>query len=204
MSQETLEMINQMDRKDLGIQLAIQCAPFLSGIKLSNLLIIEKKRKSELQAILRETDIECLELLIKCDKVFCMLYRKCEFYDFLESKIVKNFLNEMGYAAESFEDTFTLLRKRYASFMKGQCDFPHELGLLLGYPIEDVTGFIENQGKNYLYSGYWKVYDNLPVKKNLFRRFRHVEETMIQLLSMGVRITDIIDIYQKENTKGVA
>ncbi len=32
--------------------------------------------------------------------------------------------------------------------------FPHEMGLLLGYPVEDVVGFMENNGKNYLYSGY--------------------------------------------------
>lgn len=25
--------------------------------------------------------------------------------------------------------------------------FPHEMGVLLGYPTEDVLGFIENQGK---------------------------------------------------------
>ena len=32
--------------------------------------------------------------------------------------------------------------------------FPHEIGLLLGYPVEDVLGFIRYQGKNYLYTGY--------------------------------------------------
>ena len=32
--------------------------------------------------------------------------------------------------------------------------FPHEIGLLLGYPVEDVLGFIRHQGKNYLYTGY--------------------------------------------------
>ena len=33
-------------------------------------------------------------------------------------------------------------------------DFPHEIGIFLGYPLEDVVGFIENQGKNYTCSGY--------------------------------------------------
>lgn len=42
-----------------------------------------------------------------------------------------------------------------------QEDFPHEMGILLGYPVEDVEGFIINNGKNELYTGYWKVYDNL-------------------------------------------
>lgn len=36
--------------------------------------------------------------------------------------------------------------------------FPHEIGLFLGIPLEDVQGFIEHQGKGYLFSKYWKVY----------------------------------------------
>ena len=36
--------------------------------------------------------------------------------------------------------------------------FPHEIGLFLGYPPEDVRGFIENETRNYKFTGYWKVY----------------------------------------------
>ena len=46
--------------------------------------------------------------------------------------------------------------------------FPHEIGVLLGYPAEDVKGFVVNEGKNYLYSGYWKVYGDLSEAKQLF------------------------------------
>ena len=44
--------------------------------------------------------------------------------------------------------------KRYACYMEEKGAFPHEIGLLLGYPVEDVLGFIRHQGKNYLYTGY--------------------------------------------------
>ena len=47
---------------------------------------------------------------------------------------------------------------RYRAYMNGSKIFPHEMGLLLGYPVEDVTGFMVHGGKNSLYSGYWKVY----------------------------------------------
>lgn len=47
--------------------------------------------------------------------------------------------------------------------MNGEQQFPHEMGLLLGYPIEDVVGFMEHSGKEYLYSGYWKVYENVSI-----------------------------------------
>ena len=44
------------------------------------------------------------------------------------------------------------------SQLTGGCSFPHEIGLFLGYPFDDVMGFIENRGENFLCSGCWKVY----------------------------------------------
>ena len=73
------------------------------------------------------------------------------------------------------------------------------MGLLLGYPAEDVKGFVENEGKNFLYSGYWKVYADVEEKRRLFQKFENAKETVIQLLSYGVGIQDILDIYKDEN-----
>ena len=50
-------------------------------------------------------------------------------------------------------------------------EFPHEIGLLLGYPVEDVEGFICNGEENCLYVGYGKVYGELPEKMRLFYKF---------------------------------
>lgn len=36
-------------------------------------------------------------------------------------------------------------------------DFPHEIGLFLGYPSEDVSGFIKHGAKNSKCVGTWKV-----------------------------------------------
>lgn len=53
---------------------------------------------------------------------------------------------------------------------------------MLGYPIEDVRGFIEHNGCGCLYSGYWKVYRNVPLKKKMFEDFEKAKESVIQLL----------------------
>ena len=90
---------------------------------------------------------------------------------------------------------------RYEAYMKKEFDFPHELGLILGYPVEDVTGFIEHNGKNYLHSGYWKVYHNPSAKRKLFERFEQAKESVIQLVSTGVSIVDIIDIFYEDSRK---
>ena len=62
-----------------------------------------------------------------------------------------------GYQTLRLIDIFEKLCARYQKYMKDHLSFPHELGLLLGYPVEDVLGFIRNEGRNYLYCGYWKV-----------------------------------------------
>jgi hypothetical protein len=51
------------------------------------------------------------------------------------------------------------LTGRYASYCAGfGSEFPHEIGIFLGYPPEDVAAFIENDGKNYACRTHWKVY----------------------------------------------
>lgn len=45
-------------------------------------------------------------------------------------------------------------------------NFPHEIGIFLGYPLDDVIGFIEH--KPYYLVGDWKVYQNVnEAKSNL-------------------------------------
>ena len=46
--------------------------------------------------------------------------------------------------------------------------FPHEIGVILGYPLEDVKGYMENGGQKCLLNGYWKVYNNPEEAKRKF------------------------------------
>ena len=37
-------------------------------------------------------------------------------------------------------------------------EFPHEVGLFLSYPPEDVKGFIDHRANDFKCAGLWKVY----------------------------------------------
>ena len=50
--------------------------------------------------------------------------------------------------------------------------FPHEIGLFLGYPIDDVISFIENKGKNFKCCGCWKVYHDEDNAKKTFEKYK--------------------------------
>lgn len=47
-------------------------------------------------------------------------------------------------------------------------DFPHEIGLFLGYPLEDVAGFMELGPCSCKCTGCWKVYGNVEAAKKKF------------------------------------
>ena len=199
MSQEVFELVQGMDLKSIETQIALQCAPLISGLKVSNLLIISAEDEALVRVILRRSGIAFFRLLRTGEKVTFLLFRKNPLEAYLKQQEVEAMLAEAGYAELSLGNILSTFQKRYAHYMSAGGRFPHEMGLLLGYPAEDVKGFVENEGKNFLYSGYWKVYADVEEKRRLFQKFENAKETVIQLLSYGVGIQDILDIYKDEN-----
>lgn len=199
MSQEVFELVQGMDLKSIETQIALQCAPLISGLKVSNLLIISAEDEALVRVILRRSGISFFRLLRTGEKVTFLLFRKNPLEAYLKQQEVEAMLAEAGYAELSLGNILSTFQKRYAHYMSAGGRFPHEMGLLLGYPAEDVKGFVENKGKNFLYSGYWKVYADVEEKRRLFQKFENAKETVIQLLSYGVGIQDILDIYKDEN-----
>lgn len=51
---------------------------------------------------------------------------------------------------------------------------------------------MDNNGKNFLYTGYWKVYKDVDNKVKLFEKFKIAEELLICLLSSGMDMEYII------------
>ena len=70
---------------------------------------------------------------------------------------------------DNIDDVLRELKRRYAIY-----NFPHELGIFLGYPINDVKDFIDNPKKKCLLCGYWKVYSDKENAKRIFRIFDNV------------------------------
>lgn len=195
MSQEIYEIVKGMDLENIETQLALQCAPLITGLKVSNLLIIPKDNEEVVKRILNRTGISYYRLIQTRTKTTFLLFRRNELEEFLSDENVKNVFIRAGYKSLQIGKILRTFSLRYEAYMQGDKSFPHEMGLLLGYPVEDVVGFVENNGKNFLYSGYWKVYENQKAKVKLFDKFKVAEETLIHLLSNGLSMSDIIDIY---------
>jgi hypothetical protein len=195
MSQEIYEIVKGMDLENTETQLALQCAPLITGLKVSNLLIISKGNEKVVKRILNRTGISYYRLIQTRTKTTFLLFRRNELEEFLSDENVRNVLMKAGYKSLQIDKILRTFSLRYEAYIQGDKSFPHEMGLLLGYPVEDVVGFVENNGKNFLYSGYWKVYENQKAKVKLFDKYKVAEETLIHLLSNGLSMSDIIDIY---------
>lgn len=50
--------------------------------------------------------------------------------------------------------------------------FPHEIGLFLSYPPEDVRGFIRSPACGYKCVGCWKVYGDVCAARRTFGAYR--------------------------------
>ena len=71
-------------------------------------------------------------------------------------------------------------------------DFPHEIGLFLGYPPEDVEGFIRNKAQNYLSQGLWKVYGDTKKAEALFARYKSCQIEYYDRLYHGSSLEELI------------
>lgn len=198
MSQEVYEMIKRMDREKIETHLVVQCAPMISGIKISNLLIVERSMAAQVRRVLNRSGISWFLLLENEEKVTYLLYCKEELEDYLKEKNVCQSMKRFGYENLDLSVVLSQFQKRYESYMSQRGGFPHEMGLLLGYPVEDVEGFIKNQGRNYLYSGYWKVYGHVEEKVALFERYEEARKLLLQFLAKGFCVKDMIAESRKQ------
>lgn len=68
---------------------------------------------------------------------------------------------------------------------------PHEMGFFLGYPYEDVMGFIEHHGRDFICFGCWKVYANPRRALRSFSRFKRCGRRAARLRSAGATLADL-------------
>lgn len=154
-----------------------QCAPTLAGVKPASLFRIhgdslEKLCRSAQQwnHALQPFGIRVF-VLKKCQAASaCMIYvyRVRWISKILSDPQNRDFLLQEGYTPTGTEGMLQQLSGRFCM----EAAYPHEIGVFLGYPLEDVIGFIENHGWNYLCCGYWKVYGNPEAAQRCFAQYR--------------------------------
>lgn len=137
--------------------------------------------------MLNERGVYIEVMLWKESYVLIYVYRKTQLAKELQKEAVQEILKNYGYQWKSVEHAISHLKKRLHA-----CDcFPHEIGAFLGYPPEDVKGFIENKGRECKYCGLWKVYCNENETKKLFEKLQKCTRVYLQVFAEGRSLTQM-------------
>jgi len=166
------------------------CSPTLGGLKTANLFSHPYSSGEELNSTIsawnKELNPKGVSLYILCirgERALVYVCRTSMLENDLQSSGVPEFLMGYGYRKVSPSYCIEKLRER----LQRSPVFPHEIGLFLGYPLEDVRGFIDNAGQNCKCAGYWKVYCNERETVKLFMKFKKCREIYTNLFENRVR-----------------
>ncbi len=195
MCKEVLEIVQGMDRNALETQLVLQCAPVISRLKASNLLNIGEDKEPALLQMLTDSGLLAVKLLTVSGRSTFLVYEPVKLEKYFHMPAAKKGLKNFGYKGDSLEEWIQEFGIRFQTYMLTKQEFPHEVGYLLGYPVEDVEGFVKYHGQNYLAMGYWKVYGHASAKLRLFAQMENEKEYMIQQLSRQIAMEDILQEY---------
>ena len=167
------------------------CAPTLAGIKTGSIFTCPYDSRDGLLDAVRQLNgrlgskgLRLLPLRFSEKKALLYLYRPKKLSADLSDTNASALLERHGYCTGSCEKCVVQLVRR----LREQDDFPHEIGLFLGYPPEDVHGFIENNACGCKCAGCWKVYGDEAAAKKKFAQYKKCTEVYRDLWAKGKSI----------------
>lgn len=168
--------------------LIAHCSPTLASLKIANLFSYHFETDAELEehvaywnAQMKKAGIRLTVLRKKNQRALIYVCRSSEMQRELRNVQVMHFLSAYGYRETELGDALEHLKRR----LNEGSEFPHEMGIFLGYPLEDVTGFIENNGKNFQLSGLWKVYGDREAAEKKFGKYKKCTAIYLRLWNNG-------------------
>ena len=128
-------------------------------------------------------------LLCGCGKrALLLVYREEQLARQLREPLAAELLRRDGYPEGA--DVERLLELLSTRLRMGK-EFPHEIGLFLGYPPEDVLGFQRYRGQNCKLCGYWKVYSDVDRARVLFRLYDRCREVLCRRVARGMTLSEV-------------
>ena len=174
------------------------CAPTFCGIKSGNMFFIKNEEYSEISFnqwkeafFIHGIMTFAIKIsdtttgILTCNVGWCRRI--------LDDAMVKAYLCDKGYHSSSIVDFV----ETFASRIKNQNGFPHEIGVILGYPIDDVIEFENHQGKDCKYCGCWKSYTDIEKAKECKCNYKRCSCLCERWYEEGYTLVQIINEYKK-------
>lgn len=164
------------------------CSPTLAGIKTGNLFSVNFDNADELRACVRDWNrmlspkgLRIMPMRFNDGRALIYVYRPSKLSKDLSESLAEDMLDSFGYGGKTPERCVSELMKR----LRKNEAFPHEIGLFLGYPPEDVKGFIENKACGCKCKGCWKVYGDEAAARKIFARYKKCTAIYCELFKNG-------------------
>ncbi len=171
------------------------CSPTLAGIKTGNLFSIPRneigdvyEELRQLNSVLTDKGLRAVPAKITAKSVLIYLYRPDKLEQDLEDTDAREILYQKGYRCNCTEEYVASLIQHLSE----DSNFPHEIGLFLGYPPIDVKGFMNNTRQGVKCVGYWKVYGDQKKAEQTFNRYKKCTDIYKQVFAKGKPMSQMI------------
>ncbi len=170
--------------------IVFNCAPTLSGVKVGNLVSQRYTCEEEVRDFVDTQDrllrskgvhVELVKLTKKTALIY--VYRVKQLASLLSRSSVQQFLAKFGYIEFSVKGCLNHLKSRLLL-----SDFPHEIGVFLGYPLDDIQCFIDKKGTDCPLVGFWKAYNNIERAKLIFDLYSKCTDSCCRRYEEGTDI----------------
>ncbi len=189
------EQVSERETNRFLEWLTIEIAPTIRGSKPSTLLSLVDTKEQAVLTIWRQhgsqalnnTLVQFLNLRWSPNRETVLFYRP----DILEQCITNDhhrwFLKKLGYPVEAgVTACLALLQERF------QHCCPHEIGLLLGIPLQDVLGFMAMTDLPQTCRKKWCIYGNPDESLAVIRKFAADRSAVSCLLAEGMTVYEIM------------
>jgi hypothetical protein len=168
-------------REAVTAALARHCAPVLLGKKPAALFVQPTGWDGMQMDTLAVGGMRFYTCAHPHKRSLILAYRPPLLAQALSIPAAKTALLEMGYPNRGMNAMLGELRRRLFDSQS----FPHEIGFFLGYPPEDVLGFIRHQGRHCKLCGKWKVYHDTEAAGRIFAEYARCERVLARHIQNG-------------------
>ena len=164
------------------------CAPTLARHKCASLFTWHGCEGRPRRECIAEADamLQCKGVRLRAFEnragaCLVLVYRPGQLERRLQEPAVRAFLRCQGYGEGTLEAYLSQLGRR----LRECADFPHEIGIFLDYPLEDVRGFMANRGAGAVCQGCWKAYGDAQEASRRFRLYGKCREIYLSCYRRG-------------------
>lgn len=174
-----------------------QCAPVLASLKPAGLFRYETSDSADLAQRVKNWNqqlnpkglrVRVLKGCVRNRQYLVYVYRVSRLRAVLQEAAVQRFLQQEGYDLSAEVGDCAAVLTQLSRRLCCGADFPHEIGIFLGYPLEDVEGFIRNRGQNFTCCGCWKSYGDPVAAQKHFAQLTKCTSVYLRLFHSGTPI----------------